>query len=176
MGNEILHGIVTAVADGDTFDLSSPNGIEIVRLSDVDAPERGQPGYTASTNRLRGLLTSRGVSRYVVCNKVARDVYGRAVCDVLVHWLDRTGRRQTEHVNELMRSFIRWNKAAWRSASALAPPRTPTYVPSLADTIVRQLFTPSSYRPLPLGLASRPAARPFQYEGLATRGTTFELR
>ena len=48
-------GKVTAVADGDTFTMESESGRIRVRICGIDAPERGQPGYSSSGHSLSAI-------------------------------------------------------------------------------------------------------------------------
>ena len=69
---------VTKVIDGDTFQTSSRK--HSVRLSNVNAPEKGQRGSNKATNDLKGLIANKKVQ----VDTVARDKYGRAVANVKV--------------------------------------------------------------------------------------------
>lgn len=69
---------VTRVIDGDTFETASRK--RPIRLARVDAPEKGQRGAAAATQKLKGLIAGKEVS----VNTVARDLYGRAVANVKV--------------------------------------------------------------------------------------------
>jgi len=68
------------VVDGDTFD-AFPVGR--VRLADVDAPERGEAGYTEATNALKSLVLNEKVYLDVDDLNVM-DSYNRIVCVVYV--------------------------------------------------------------------------------------------
>jgi len=68
------------VVDGDTFD-AFPVGR--VRLADVDAPERGEAGYTEATNALKSLVLNKKVYLDVDDLNVM-DSYNRIVCVVYV--------------------------------------------------------------------------------------------
>lgn len=70
--------IVTRVIDGDTFQTASRK--KSIRLANVDAPEKGEPGGTRATNALRKLIGGQEV----VVDTVTRDVYGRSVAKVKV--------------------------------------------------------------------------------------------
>jgi endonuclease YncB( thermonuclease family) len=50
-------GTVTAIQDGDTFDLA---GVRI-RLCGIDAPERGEAGSSAATAALRAIVSGQSV-------------------------------------------------------------------------------------------------------------------
>jgi endonuclease YncB( thermonuclease family) len=69
---------VTKVIDGDTFETASRKNS--VRLANVDAPEKGEPGYVKATQELRKMIGGKEVS----IDTKARDVYGRAVANVKV--------------------------------------------------------------------------------------------
>ena len=79
---------VTRIIDGDTFETASRK--RSIRLSNVNAPERGSKGGTKATRALRGLIAGGIVS----VDTVARDKYGRVVANV------KNGRRS---VNKAMR-------------------------------------------------------------------------
>lgn len=69
---------VTKVIDGDTFETASRKNP--VRLANVDAPEKGQPGATKATQALRNLIQGE----VVTIDTVARDQYRRSVANVKV--------------------------------------------------------------------------------------------
>ena len=69
---------VTKVIDGDTFETASRKNP--VRLANVDAPEKGQPGAGKATEGLRNLIQGEEV----IIDTVARDQYGRSVANVKV--------------------------------------------------------------------------------------------
>ena len=69
---------VTKVIDGDTFETASRK--HPVRLANVDAPEKRQPGY----QRAKGALQKAIEGQKVEVNTVARDPYGRPVANVKV--------------------------------------------------------------------------------------------
>ena len=69
---------VTKVVDGDTFETDSRKNS--VRLANVDAPEKGQPGASKATSDLRKLIGGKEV----LIDTVARDSYGRSVAKVKV--------------------------------------------------------------------------------------------
>jgi len=79
---------VTRIVDGDTFMTASRK--KAVRLANVDAPEKGQPGGAAATKKLSKLISNKTV----LIETVARDSYGRSVANV------KLGRRS---VNKAMR-------------------------------------------------------------------------
>lgn len=69
---------VTRVIDGDTFETASRK--HPVRLANVDAPERGQPGFGPAKRKLSDSIHNQKV----MVQTVARDRYGRAVANVKV--------------------------------------------------------------------------------------------
>ena len=86
--------LVTRVIDGDTFETSS--GLPPVRLEGVNAPEKGQPGYSAAKRILEILV---GMDRKVRIETRATDKYGRRVADV--YWPEDGG-----HMNSGIRQLI----------------------------------------------------------------------
>lgn len=69
---------VTRVIDGDTFETDSRK--HPVRLANVNAPEKNQPGGAAATAALRRLIQGQEVG----IDTVARDKYRRSVAKVKV--------------------------------------------------------------------------------------------
>lgn len=69
---------VTKVIDGDTFETASRKNP--VRLANVDAPEKGQPGAAKATQALRNLIQGKEV----LIDTVARDQFGRCMANVKV--------------------------------------------------------------------------------------------
>lgn len=67
---------VTKMIDGDTFETASRKNP--VRLANVNAPEKGQPGSAKATEALRKMIQGEGVR----VETVSRDKYGRAVAYV----------------------------------------------------------------------------------------------
>jgi len=82
---------VTKVIDGDTFETSSRKNP--VRLANVDAPEKGEPGSGKARQALKNLIEGEQVR----VETVARDQYGRSVAKVYL------GR---ESVNKMMEEKI----------------------------------------------------------------------
>ena len=77
MNRKILRAV-----DGDTLQTRRKiSGTNYIRLAGVNAPERGQRGYTSAKDRL-DYLTKGRVATIV---PKARDRYGRIVADVRVH-------------------------------------------------------------------------------------------
>jgi len=69
---------VTKVIDGDTFETARRKNP--VRLANVNAPEKGQPGAAKATHALRNLIQGEEV----LVDTVARDQFGRSVANVKV--------------------------------------------------------------------------------------------
>lgn len=69
---------VTRVIDGDTFRTRSRK--HPVRLANVNAPEKGNPGSAKATQALKSLIQGQQVQ----INTVARDPYKRSVAKVKV--------------------------------------------------------------------------------------------
>lgn len=83
---------VTKVIDGDTFETASRK--YPVRLANVDAPEKRQPGYQEAKEALKRLIEGKKVE----ITTVARDPYRRAVAKVKVDGksVNATMRRKTK--------------------------------------------------------------------------------
>lgn len=80
-----LRGRVVAVTDGDTIKvLDASNTQHKVRLTGIDAPERGQPYGTASRDNLASLVAGKDV--FVESDK--HDRYGRVLGKVWVQPAD----------------------------------------------------------------------------------------
>ncbi len=76
-----ITGRVVAVTDGDTIKVLDAGNIEYkVRLTGIDAPERGQPYGNASRKNLASLVAGKEV--FVVSSK--QDIYGRKLGKVWV--------------------------------------------------------------------------------------------
>lgn len=69
---------VTKVTDGDTFETASRKNP--VRIANVNAPEKGQPGAAAAKSALEKLILNKTVD----IDTKARDPYGRSVAKVKV--------------------------------------------------------------------------------------------
>jgi endonuclease YncB( thermonuclease family) len=67
---------VTKIIDGDTFETASRKNP--VRLANVNAPEKGEPGSAKATEALSKLIEGEEVR----IDTVSRDKYGRAVANV----------------------------------------------------------------------------------------------
>ena len=83
---------VTDVIDGDTFKTAS-RPVNSVRLANVNAPEKGEPGYGAAKRELKRLIGGK----LVTVERVATDKYGRTVAKVHVG---------EESVNKNMRDWL----------------------------------------------------------------------
>lgn len=73
---EIITGRVVRVVDGDTLDLAVRGHPVRIRLLGIDAPERGQPGWTTARDRLASRLGPR--ARCIIGPK-PRDAFGRVL-------------------------------------------------------------------------------------------------
>jgi micrococcal nuclease len=72
---------VVRVVDGDTFEIDKLyKGIDIIRIADLDTPEKGEPGYIEATNKLARLILGKEVQ----LNPKAIDAYRRLVADVYI--------------------------------------------------------------------------------------------
>jgi endonuclease YncB( thermonuclease family) len=81
IGAEPLTGRVVAVVDGDTITiLDSEKTQHRIRISGIDAPEKGQPFGNSSRENL--MRMSHGKDAVADCHKTDR--YGRKVCKVWV--------------------------------------------------------------------------------------------
>ena len=78
------HGLVTGVADGDTFYVLIDGKSTRVRLAEVDAPEKSQPFGRKSEQSLRELVGKRNVQ----LSWQGLDKYGRPVVRVAVAGVD----------------------------------------------------------------------------------------
>lgn len=77
---ESLTGKVIHVSDGDTITILADGVAHRVRLSGIDAPEKGQPFGNRSRQHLRGIAHGREAA--AECHKTDR--YQRKVCKVMV--------------------------------------------------------------------------------------------
>ena len=76
-----LRGRVVAVTDGDTIKVLDASGTQHkVRLTGIDAPERGQPFGTASRDHLASMVAGKDVR----VESTKSDRYGRILCKVWV--------------------------------------------------------------------------------------------
>lgn len=107
--------ILVRVVDGDTFDADVDLGFHVFvrlrfRLLDVDTPERGQPGFSEATSKLRNLLVDEakpgehGGSFVVESKKTGK--YGR--------WLAKIPTNDGGTVNAKLGQWLKdmgWQKA-----------------------------------------------------------------
>ena len=70
-------GKVTRIPDGDTIKVKDGPWI---RLANVNAPEKGHPGFEESREALKNLVSQKEVTY----TPVAEDAYGRTVANVKV--------------------------------------------------------------------------------------------
>lgn len=87
---DTIRGTVTAVVDGDTFDMKvtytgkenkvNYNNQERIRIAEIDAPELNTAAGKRSKEALEGKLKGKEVRCYVQ----ARDTYGRVVAKVTI--------------------------------------------------------------------------------------------
>ena len=106
--------IVTHIVDGDTFETKSG---DVIRLADVDAPERDEwEGYEAE-EMLRSLILNRKI--YLDVDDVHRtDGYGRLVCVAYVdhnstHLLNVNGALIAEGLAEVWDHPNEFDPGAW---------------------------------------------------------------
>lgn len=69
---------VVGVVDGDTLDISGPNGQQRIRLNGIDCPEMNQPFGNAA----RGLASDMALHRRFSIKVAGRDRYGRSLADL----------------------------------------------------------------------------------------------
>lgn len=80
-----IRGRVVSVTDGDTVRILDPDKTEHrVRLSGIDAPERGQPFGTASRDHLSGMIAGKTV----IVESSKTDRYGRVLGKILLEGRD----------------------------------------------------------------------------------------
>ena len=95
---ETMTGIVVKVTDGDTVTvLVAGNRQEIIRLADIDAPEKGQP----FSEKSRIFLSDMVAGKTVRVEYSRRDLYGRILGVVFVD-----GKNVNE---ELLKAGLAWN-------------------------------------------------------------------
>ncbi len=70
---------VNKIVDGDTFKIAGSS--KSVRIRGIDAPEKGQRGYKAATNKLENLIGGKEVE---LKNKVIGP-YKRTIADVILN-------------------------------------------------------------------------------------------
>ena len=86
---------VTKVIDGDTFETNRRK--HPVRLSNVDTPEKRQPGYQYAKKELSDMI----LNKEVTIDTVARNKYGRSVANVKVG---------VRSVNKEMKKHQKWDR------------------------------------------------------------------
>lgn len=87
---EDLYGRVVAVFDGDTIKILDATNRQItIRLSEIDAPEKGQAFGQASRRALSDLVARK----HVVASCPSTDRYGRHVCTVTADGLNVNSRQ-----------------------------------------------------------------------------------
>jgi micrococcal nuclease len=82
---EFKYATVYNIVDGDTCDIEIDLGFSVkvrhrFRLSHINTPERGQPGWTEATQRLKELVLNKPVS--IESDKI--DKYGRYLAEIFV--------------------------------------------------------------------------------------------
>ena len=87
----VQHERVTLILDGDSF--MTENRRRAVRLADVEAPERGQPGAAAATVIMHKLISGKVVG----IETLDYDDYGRAIARVTL---------DGHSVNDAMRAML----------------------------------------------------------------------
>ena len=89
--------LVTAVTDGDTIKCTDTNkSTHVIRLSQIDAPEKKQSFGTASKNALSSLI----YNKHVVIKVTGQDQYGRNIGEIFF---------ENNNINKIMVS----NGFAW---------------------------------------------------------------
>ena len=84
---------VNKVLDGDTF-IDDKN--KKYRLANVDAPEKGKPGYQKATNQLKKLIERTDIG----IKQIAKDKYGRPIVRVY---------KGRESINKKMQKALKKN-------------------------------------------------------------------
>lgn len=79
------HAVVVHIVDGDTLDVDIDLGFtcrskQRFRLSGIDTPERGQPGWSEA----REFLKARTLGKRAVINVTKTDKYGRYLAELFV--------------------------------------------------------------------------------------------
>ncbi len=103
-----LTGRVVGVIDGDTIDVLTAERQQVrVRLSGIDAPERGQPFNKVAKTRLSALV----FGKEVVVDWHKRDRYGRLIGKVLVNGVDAD--------LEMVKSGLAWHYVKYASEQSI---------------------------------------------------------
>lgn len=77
---QAITGTVIRVKDGDTLVVRSGNTEQTIRLAEIDAPEKGQPGGLAA----RVFLEAQTIGKTVTVDSQGTDRYGRVIGHVAV--------------------------------------------------------------------------------------------
>ncbi len=79
----MFKAIAIRIVDGDTFEMDKTYGedIKIVRIADLDTPEKGDPGYEEAKKKLSDLIYNKEVE----IEQKAIDKYKRLVADVFLN-------------------------------------------------------------------------------------------
>jgi micrococcal nuclease len=96
-----LVGNVTYVVDGDTLDI---NGIRI-RLSLVDTPERGQPGYKEAKELVKSLCLGKNAELDVDDGQRRGDRYGRELGIVYCNGLNINEKLMDNHLAKILTEY-----------------------------------------------------------------------
>ncbi len=130
-GAETFVSRAMAVLDGDTIMVQHGDRTISVRLADIDAPEKAQPGGMASHNSLAELVNGKALD----ITSVAMDQYGRMVAKVMVDFLDVNAEQvrrgmaweySLHHSNKEMVALQQEAKAAKRGLWAKPNPIPPS--------------------------------------------------
>ena len=128
-----LTGVVRRVLDGDTIRLDVAGRAVTVRLTQIDAPEKTQPGGSSATNALIVLVlgqtvtvTSHGTDRYGrVLGEVwlsdGRSVNTEMVRQCLVWWYRRYAPQATQ-LRDLEAACQAAHQGVWAGDNAPIPP------------------------------------------------------
>lgn len=161
------------VMDGDTFRLQETNGTTVVvRLDQIDAPEKGQPWSKRSGQLLSDLL---GVGELCVIG-VKRDQYGRLLGEVRANGLIVNYEMVSQGAAWAYRQYLHDDKLLELEANARAnkrglwsmpptqtiPPweyRHPGTVSTKSAGTAQSLFDPSERSHFPLECSAKPICR-----------------
>lgn len=89
---------VLEIIDGNTFKILYNNEKTSVRIANIDAPERDEPGYKESKKFLESLIKDKLV-RLAFTEKKKRDRFGRLLAQVLIRECDDDSHKGSfEHV------------------------------------------------------------------------------
>ena len=121
---------VTKVIDGDTFETDMRK--HPVRLSNVDTPEKRQPGYAEAKNALIELIEGQEVT----IETKARDKYNRAVANVKIG---------NKSVNKAMKEFEKYNDFPKTLEEEVVQNSVPLVKPALNPLA---MLKPDSFKPI----------------------------